>query len=533
MTLTELQVPREDAKAEAPLTIAYVDDSDAQRYAISRMLSAAGFQVKQAATGEQGLQLARELPDVMLLDVQLPDINGIEVCRRIKSDPFTREIPILQVSAAFRDAEHKAQSLESGAEGYLTFPFNSIELIALIRALMRTKRARTELKERYRELELAHVALAEREGQFRAVFDNAMDAMIVWDDQGRFIFANPAASDLFAVSREQLIGAKIEDFLRTGDREEVVGLLRTPEKAGRRGEFQLQKPGGETRTIEYTATVDFQAHRHLSIMRDITDRKAAEAEVRSLNASLERRVEQRTAQLQEANRELEAFSYSVSHDLRAPFRHISGFSDLLLRHLSGSDETTLHYVRTISESAAYAGALVDNLLAFSRMARSQVRWMAVDLGLMIKDVVRDVMREAGSRNIKWEIAELPIVYADGAMVKLAMRNLLSNAVKYSRHRKEAVIEVGVREHETEWEFFVKDNGAGFDPKYAGKLFGVFQRLHRMDEFEGTGIGLASVRRIVQRHGGRVWAEGVVDQGATFYFTLPKEQEHVEEIDGGT
>ena len=532
MTQTGLQLSRDDAKPESPLTIAYVDDSDPQRYAISRMLSAAGFHVKQAATGQQGLDLAREMPDLMLLDVQLPDINGIEVCRRIKSDPSTREIPILQVSAAFTDPEHKAAALESGAEGYLTFPFNSVELVAIIRALMRTKRARLELKQRYEELEAAHKALAESEKQFRAVFSNAMDAMIIWDDDGKFMAANPAASDLFAVSPEELLGYKIEDFLSARDRDEVVGLLRTPEKAGRRGEFELQKADGGKRCIEYTATVDFQAHRHLSIMRDITDRKEAEAEVRSLNAELERRVEQRTAQLQEANRELEAFSYSVSHDLRAPFRHISGFSDLLLRHLSDSDETTRHYVKTIAESAQYAGTLVDNLLAFSRMARSQVRWMAVDLNLMLKEVVRDVMRDAEGRTIHWKLGEMPIVFADGAMLKLAMRNLLSNAVKYTRHRPEATIEVGATELEHDWEFFVTDNGVGFDPKYANKLFGVFQRLHRMDEFEGTGIGLASVRRIMQRHGGRVWAEGELDKGATFFFTLPKTQDEANEESNG-
>lgn len=533
MTQTGLQLSR-DAQPDAPLTIAYVDDSDPQRYAISRMLSAAGFHVKQAATGRQGLELARELPDLMLLDVQLPDINGIDVCRQIKSDPVTRDIPILQVSAAFTEPEHKAAALDSGAEGYLTFPFNSVELVAIVRALMRTKRANAELKQRYAELEAAHKALAASEAQLRAMFENAMDAMIVWDDAGHFTAANPAASDLFSVSRHALLGASIEDFVSAADRNDVVQSLRTPEPAGRRGEFELEKPNGEKRQIEYTATVDFQGHRHLSIMRDITARKAAEAEVRSLNSELERRVEQRTAQLQEANRELEAFSYSVSHDLRAPFRHISGFSDLLLRHLANSDETTRHYVRTIAESAQYAGSLVDNLLAFSRMARSQVRWIPVDLNLLMKDVLRDVMRDAEGRNIRWTIPELPIVFADGAMIKLALRNLLANAVKYTRHEAEAVIEIGVQENDIDWEFSVKDNGVGFDPKYAGKLFGVFQRLHRMDEFEGTGIGLASVRRIVQRHGGRVWAEGALDQGATFYFTLPKVQEGItEESDGRT
>ncbi|ABF40813.1 PAS/PAC sensor hybrid histidine kinase [Candidatus Koribacter versatilis Ellin345] len=533
MTQAGIQRSRDDVpKTDAPLTIAYVDDSDPQRYAISRMLSAAGFHVKQAATGQQGLDLAQELPDLMLLDVQLPDINGIEVCRRIKSDARTCEIPILQVSAAFTDPEHKAAALESGADGYLTFPFNSVELVAIVRALMRTKRAQAELKERYTELQAAHEALAEREKQFRAVFDNAMDAMIIWDDRGRFTAANPAASELFAVPRERLVGATIEDFLSFKDREEVAGSLRASEISGRRGEFELRKPNGGVRQIEYTATVDFQAHRHLSIMRDITARKAAEAEVRKLNAELERRVEQRTAQLQEANQELEAFSYSVSHDLRAPFRHISGFSDLLLRHLTNTDETTRHYVRTIAESAQYAGALVDNLLAFSRMSRSQLRWIPVDMNLLLKEVVRDVMREANGRVIHWTLPDLPIVFADGAMLKLAMRNLLANAVKYTRHKAEADVEVGVREHANEWEFWVKDNGVGFDEKYADKLFGVFQRLHRMEEFEGTGIGLASVRRIVQRHGGRVWAEGVVDEGAAFYFTLPKVQEDaMEESDG--
>jgi two-component system, chemotaxis family, sensor kinase Cph1 len=154
------------------------------------------------------------------------------------------------------------------------------------------------------------------------------------------------------------------------------------------------------------------------------------------------------------------------------------------------------------------------------------------LNLLVKDVVRDVMRDANGRTIRWTIPELPIVFADGAMLKLAVRNLLANAVKYTRNRSEAEIDIGVKEFEHEWEFWVRDNGVGFDMKYANKLFGVFQRLHRMDEFEGTGIGLASVRRIVQRHGGKIWAEAAIDKGAAFYFTLPKRQEAItEEGDG--
>jgi light-regulated signal transduction histidine kinase (bacteriophytochrome) len=217
---------------------------------------------------------------------------------------------------------------------------------------------------------------------------------------------------------------------------------------------------------------------------------------------------------------LEAFSYSVSHDLRAPFRHIVGYSELLLEE-PGLSEEGRRYAGTIIESAQFAGVLVDSLLAFSQMGRTTIHPVAVDMEQLVDEVRRDVSAEAGGRRITWEVGPLPMAVCDPLMMRLAVRNLLSNAVKYTRGRDEAVIEVSGEAHPTENVFAIRDNGVGFDMQYVDKLFGVFQRLHRMEDFEGTGIGLANVRRIVERHGGRVWAEGAEDGGATFSFALPR------------
>ncbi len=235
-----------------------------------------------------------------------------------------------------------------------------------------------------------------------------------------------------------------------------------------------------------------------------------------------RELLQRTAQLEAANKELESFSYSVSHDLRAPLRHITGYASLLEKKASPIlDETTLHYVNTISESARQMGNLIDDLLAFSRMGRSEVKKTRTKLGNLVEGILKDLEEEIKDRNIEWKVGELPEVFCDGSMLRLVFVNLISNAVKFTRPRSKAAIEIQCVPQRDEFIFFVRDNGVGFDPKYKDKLFGVFQRLHHQDEFEGTGIGLANVRRLIHRHGGRTWAEGELENGATFYFTLPK------------
>lgn len=249
------------------------------------------------------------------------------------------------------------------------------------------------------------------------------------------------------------------------------------------------------------------------------------AEVEEARRDLEQRVLARTAQLEEANRELESFSYSVSHDLRAPIRHISGFADMLRKRGGDAlDATSAHYVQVIADAAKQAGTLVDDLLAFSRMGRAELARQRVSMDAMVKEVLGLLQPEIGSRAIEWRIGPLGEVTGDAAMLRLVWRNLLSNAVKYSRTRDTAIIAVERTELEREHVFCVRDNGVGFDMKYVGKLFGVFQRLHSADQFEGTGIGLANVRRIVGRHGGRAWAEGEVDRGSTFCFALPREPE---------
>ena len=252
------------------------------------------------------------------------------------------------------------------------------------------------------------------------------------------------------------------------------------------------------------------------------NRRRAEKKIAELNLELQGKV----GLLEAANKELEAFSYSVSHDLRAPLRHIAGFVELLnKRDLGALDEKSHHYLQVISQSAERMGALIDDLLSFSRMGRAEMMKTRVDLGRMVKEVVAEMKEETEGREIAWEVGRLPVVEGDAAMLRLVMVNYITNALKFTRPLTQARIEIGaLTNHPPETLIYVRDNGVGFDMKYADKLFGLFQRLHGTEEFEGTGVGLANVRRIIHRHGGRVWAEGAVGGGATFWFSLPKTKE---------
>ncbi|MBI2512748.1 MAG: HAMP domain-containing protein [Opitutae bacterium] len=292
--------------------------------------------------------------------------------------------------------------------------------------------------------------------------------------------------------------------------EPILSLAQVARRVAEHGDYEAVAPQLGRDELGQLAA-DFN-----SMLRRIAEQ---DREIRGLNAGLERRVAERTTQLETLNRELEAFSYSVSHDLRAPLRHVDGFVQLLQQRAGPKlDDAERRYLGVIAQSARNMGVLIDELLAFSRMARTELRRVPVDTAALVAEVIREL--QPPDRRIEWHVGALPAVKADAAMLRQVWRNLIGNAVKYTALREVATIAIDGEAVDEGARFRIADNGAGFDMKYARKLFGVFQRLHAATEFEGTGIGLANVRRIVERHGGRVWAEAAVDRGATFYFTLP-------------
>jgi len=364
---------------------------------------------------------------------------------------------------------------------------------------------------------------------FEKLFEFTPDALVATDSRGCITHLNAQAEKAFGYSRAELLGQPVENLVPERCRVAHVGHR---EKYGaspisRAMGSGLELYGRRKDGTEFPADIQLntietdEGQLVLTVTRDVTERKRAEREIRRLNAELEQRVRDRTAQLESSNKELEAFAYSVSHDLRAPVRHLSAFSESLRkRSYEKLDERERHYLDNIHASSQQMGMLIDDLLKFSRLGRAGMSKADVALEPLVQEVRRELETEVAGRTIVWKVSSLPEVYADPALLRQVFVNLISNAVKYTRGRQPTQIEIGCIDGTPgERVIFIRDNGVGFDMAYVDKLFKVFQRLHT-HEFEGTGIGLANVRRIIERHGGRVWAEGVPEQGATFYFSIP-------------
>ena len=362
-----------------------------------------------------------------------------------------------------------------------------------------------------------------------SIVESSNDAIIGKDLNGIVTNWNKSAENIFGYTAAEMIGSPIGLMIPAGKLDEEDQLLAKLKRGETVAHFETQRRAKDGRLIDISLTVSAikdaagKVIGFSKVARNISERKEAEEKIHQLNVELEGRVAERTSELLTANQDLEAFSYSVSHDLRAPLRHVMGYIQILEKEAGPSlSKSSLERMATISGAAARMGILIDDLMAFSRIGRMELRKSDVDLHELVRQVQGDFMAETETRGILWKIDLLPTVRADAALLRMVLANLIANAVKFTGARAQAQIEIGcLPTGKQETVIFIRDNGAGFDPLYADKLFGVFQRLHSQAEFEGTGIGLANVYRIIHRHGGRTWAEGIVDGGATFYFSIPK------------
>jgi PAS domain S-box-containing protein len=354
------------------------------------------------------------------------------------------------------------------------------------------------------------------------------DTIFVRDMSDVITFWNRGAQELYGWTAEEAIGKRAQELLRSVFPAPIEEISAELLRSGR-WDGQLNKSRADGTQVVVASRWSLRRDEQgrpvaiLETNNDITERERREREIRNLNEELGKR----TAELEATNKELEAFAYTISHDLRAPLRHMAGFTELLRKNTASLlNERSQRYVMMILESAQRMGSLIDDLLAFSRIGRAETHKTMVSLEQLAEEALTEVRKDTDGRKIVWRVGGLPPWYGDRSMLRLVLVNLISNAVKFTSTRSQAEIEIGCLNHEPDQVVvFIRDNGVGFNMKYVSKLFGVFQRLHPPEAFEGTGIGLATVQRIVHRHGGRVWAEGLVDKGATFYFSLSKSPEN--------
>lgn len=407
-------------------TILLAEDSQTQAQQIRLILEADGYAVKVVPNGARGVEWVRTtVPDLIISDVMMPELDGYAFCRAMKSNEATKQIPFVLLTQQ-RSAIDIAKGLTHGADNFITKPFEDQTL-----------------------LDRVHRIFENLEFRKRQGFD--MEVHLLVENQ---------------------------EITINSDRQQIVEFL-------------------------------------FSTFEDLCRTNKALEQSQS-------KLQEYAEQLEQKFQEMEAFSYSVSHDLRAPLRHIKEFTELLDEHAASAlDEKARDYLTTISQSAIRMTRLIDDLLEFSRTARAELSKERVDLNHVVAAVRQDLQMNTQNRDIMWKISCLPTVCGDRALLRQVFFNLLTNAIKYTSSRNSTVIEIATLSNaQNEDVIFVRDNGVGFDMNYAHKLFGVFQRLHSSKEFEGTGVGLAIVRQIIQRHGGRAWAEGIAGEGATFYISFP-------------
>jgi len=608
--------------------ILIVDDNNANIFALEQILEKPNHNILKATDGKQALKLILDNPiDLIMLDVNMPGMDGFEVAKVLKTNKRTKDIPIIFASAEKIGNEFAIKGYEEGAVDYLTKPLDPEITLAKVSVLLKLQKQKNELIEKNQILEryallinnsadiitiidsvslvfvevnnavskimgytvdeiknttltdylaeeskdiIKRYQTSEKETlsfetkvfcrdkklkwlNWNVVFKNGLwfsnarditnekqveeiknylsaivkqsnDAIYLFNEEGKIISWNSGAQKVYGYSEEEAMQMTlwdlIPDHILHHEKEHIKKIF-----AGDKIHFVETKRITKNKNIIdvlFSASVitvnNSEVHSAAITERDITIQKILDEEVKQLNKDLKKNVEK----LEIANKELEAFSYSVSHDLRAPLRHIAGFAQLLQMNLKENlDDKTNHCINVINDSANQMGELIDDLLSFSRIGRASLNKTMISFNNIISEILNIEKDEISQRTINVNIQKLPIVKVDINLFRLVWSNLISNAIKYTRKTSTPVIDIGYEKKNGDYLFYVRDNGAGFDMDYYDKLFGVFQRLHSQSDFEGNGIGLANVKRIINKHEGKIWATGKINDGATFYFTIPE------------
>lgn len=479
-----------------------VDDDEVKRYSWERVLTRAGFEVSTAGTGGECLAQSQLKPDLIILDIRLPDISGLEVCKRLKAAAATSFIPVLHISASMITPEDRTAALEGGADGYLTEPVDPEELVASVKALLRMRRAEDE----------ARKAAAE----WQTTFDTIPDGLAVADAGGRIVRCNRAFLDLSGAPLREVAGIDLKEFLA-----QRFGFAGAPPQRGR------QTSEVSWRERWFRATLDpipggAAPAGWICSLSDVTERKTSERKIQELNAGLEERVVERTERLQSANRELEAYSYTIAHDLRAPLRAIHRFSEILLDEYGGAiDAQGKDYAQRIVAGAEKMDSLISGLLEYSRLSRSDILPVPLKTREVVAEVLRTLLDASSARNPEIVVDEpLPDVVGDRLLLQQVFQNLVSNALKFVPPGVRPRVRIGGEKRGDRVILSVTDNGLGIPPESQKRLFRVFERLDNAREFPGTGIGLAVVRRAVERMDGDCGVESQVGKGSRFWVKLP-------------
>ncbi len=499
---------------DRPYRVLIVEDDEALATFYASVLQSASIETAVVTDPSRVIaQLLDFQPDLITCDIHMPQCNGIELAALIRQQQEFVRIPIVFLSTE-TSLDKQAQALKQGGDDFIIKP---VEPAALISAAQ--SRAR-----RYRSLLAAEDTLRISEERFRLVFETSLDGFIQCLADGTVVSANQAACTMFKMTEQQIRAAGIASMVQAHDPRLAEMLLQGNPSGRFRGELSCVRGDGSTFAAEASSSrhVDSNGDMQVSvILRDISERKVAEQQIMQLNAELETRVEQRTAELSEANQELQAFSHSLAHDLRQPYIAINGLTSLLEKSIAaGASDRSKNYLDRIRAGVSQMNERTDSLLVLAQLSRTHIKRETVDLGEIASGILQALQQHDPERVVHIHVQRPLVVLADAKLVLHLLNILLGNAWKFSSRKASADITVGSEPGPGgDTTYFIQDTGAGFDMAYVDKLFGAFQRLHSTSEFAGAGIGLAMARRIVMRHGGRIWARSKPGEGASFYFTL--------------